>query len=152
MRVRFLFRALIIFSAISVGIANADQAEDATSLVEKAVVMFKEQGSAAALKAINDPKGPFVKGDLYIFALTMDNVLVGHPFDPSSRRINLTNMMDNKGVQIFQKFKEIVEKDGSGWLEYVWAKPGQDKPSRKRSLVKKVPEENFYVGTGYYLE
>jgi len=99
---------LIIFAAISVGIANADQAEDAMSLVEKAAVMFKEQGSAAALKAINDPKGPFIKGDLYVFALTMDNVMVGHPFDISSKRINLTNMADNNGVQIFQKFKEIV--------------------------------------------
>ena len=77
------------------------------SLVNKAVTMFKDQGSAAALKAINDEKGPFIKGEIYVFAATMDNVLVGHPFDPSSRRINLSNMKDNSGVPIFQKFKEV---------------------------------------------
>jgi len=61
----------------------------------------------------------------------MDNVLVGHPFDVSSRRISFGNMKDNNGVQVFQKLKEIAEKDGSGWFEYLWGKPGQDKPSRK---------------------
>ncbi len=82
----------------------------------------------------------------------MDNVLVGHPFDVSSRRISFGNMKDNNGVQVFQKLKEIAEKDGSGWFEYLWGKPGQDKPSRKKTFVKKVPDENFYVGAGFYID
>ena len=132
--------------------AHAGQDEDAVNLVEKAVVMFKEQGGEAALKAINDPKGPFIKNDLYVFVLTMDNVLVGHPFDPSSRRVNLTNMKDNSGVPIFQKLRETVEKDGSGWVEYLWGRPGASQPSRKKTYVKRVPDQNLYVGTGYYLD
>jgi signal transduction histidine kinase len=144
--------ALVMLLVVVVGIANADKAEDTVSLVDKAVAMFKEQGQNAALKAINDEKGPFVKGEIYVFAATMDNVLIGHPFDPSSRRINLSNMKDNNGVPIFQKFKETVEKDGSGWVEYLWGKPGSDRPSRKRSFVKKVPGEDIYLGAGYYVD
>lgn len=152
MRIGSTIGALALVAAVFVGFANADKAEDTVSLVNKAVVMFKDQGKDAALKAINDEKGPFIKGEIYVFAATMDNVLVGHSFDPSSRRINLSNMKDNNGFPIFQKFKETVEKDGSGWVEYVWAKPRGDKPSRKRSFVKKVPNEDLYVGAGYYVD
>ncbi len=106
MRIGSTIGALAIVAAVFVGFANADKAEDTVSLVNKAVVMFKDQGKDAALKAINDEKGPFIKGEIYVFAATMDNVLVGHPFDPSSRRINLSNMKDNNGFPIFQKFKE----------------------------------------------
>ena len=144
--------ALALLLVVVVGIANADKAEDTVNLVDKAVAMFKEQGKDAALKAINDEKGPFIKGEIYVFAATLDNVLIGHPFDPSSRRINLNNMKDNNGLPVFQKFKETVEKDGSGWVEYLWGKPGSDKPFRKRSFVKKVPGENIYLGVGYYLD
>ena len=152
MRIGSTIGALALVAAVFVGFANADKAEDTVSLVNKAVIMFKDQGKDVALKAINDEKGPFIKGEIYIFAATMDNVLVGHPFDPSSRRINLSNMKDNSGVPIFQKFKEVVDKDGEGWVEYLWGKPGADKPSLKRSFVKKVPDENIYVGAGYYVE
>jgi len=152
MKTRSGIMGLTLVVAVFAGFANADKAEDTVSLVDKAVAMFKEQGQNAALKAINDEKGPFIKGEIYVFAATMDNVLIGHPFDPSSRRINLSNMKDNNGVPIFQKFKETVEKDGSGWVEYLWGKPGSDRPSRKRSFVKKVPGEDIYLGAGYYVD
>jgi len=152
MRSGSIMCAIALALGIFVGSANADKAEDAVNLVDKAVDTFKDQGKDSALKSINDAKGPFIKGEIYVFAATMDNVLLGHPFDPSSRRINLSNMKDNSGVQIFRKFKEVVEKDGSGWVEYLWGKPGADKPSRKRSFVKKVPGENIYVGAGYYAD
>ena len=152
MRIGSIICTLTLVVGIFVGCASADKAEDTVTLVDNAIALFKEKGSAAALKAINDEKGPLIKGEIYVFAATMDNVLVGHPFDPSSRRINLSNMKDNSGTQIFRKFKEVVEKDGSGWVEYLWGKPGADKPSRKRSFVKKVPGENIYVGAGYYVE
>jgi cytochrome c len=143
---------LVLLLMVAVGSAIADKTEDTVNLVDKAVVMFKEKGKDVALKAINDDKGPFIKGEIYVFAATMDNVMIGHPYDHSSKRINLSNMKDNNGVPIFQKFKETVEKDGSGWVEYLWGKPGSDKPSRKRSFVKKVPDENIYLGAGYYVD
>jgi cytochrome c len=152
MKIRSVILVLALGLGVFVGCANADKAEDTVTLVDGAVAMFKDQGKEAALKAINDEKGPFMKGEIYVFAATMDNVLLGHPFDPSSRRINLSNMKDNSGFPIFQKFKETVEKNGSGWVEYLWGRPGADKPSRKRSFVKKIPGENLYVGAGYYVD
>jgi hypothetical protein len=131
---------------------QAGQAEDATALVDRAIAMFKASGKEASIKSINEKDGPLIKGDLYVFALTMDNVMLGHPYEYSLRRVNLSRTQDANGVLLFQKFKEVVEKDGSGWVEYMWAKPGEKDPSPKRSFVKKVPGEELYVGCGYYVE
>jgi signal transduction histidine kinase len=120
--------------------------------VEKAIPIFKEQGVQPALKAINDPKGPFVKGEMYIFALSMDNVMLAHPHEYSIRRMNVNNVKDSSGTPLFQKFKEVVEKDSKGWVDYMWGKPGAAQPSRKRSFVQRVPGENIYIGCGYYAD
>ena len=143
---------LVLAWSVPVSAADTVKAQQAQKLVENAIEMFKAQGREITLQAINDKNGPFVKGELYIFALTMDNKMLGHPHEHSIRRINVSNVQDNKGVKIFQRFKEVVTKNGSGWVEYLWAKPGQEVPSAKRSFVKKVPGEDLYIGAGYYLQ
>jgi cytochrome c len=140
----------VLLSLVSVSFVAADQADDCVRLVGKAIAMFKEMGREATLKAINDPKGPFVEGDLYLFALTMDNVLVGQPHQRLLRRMNLSKTQDSSGVYFFAKFKEIAQDPGQGWVKYSWAKPGEKDASPKRSFIKRVPGENLYVGAGYY--
>jgi signal transduction histidine kinase len=151
MRVFKLIAVALLVVVAPAGLAMADMSGDAVILVEKAAAMFQDQGKEAALKAINDPKGPLVKGDLYVFAVTMDNVLLGHPYEYSMRRLPMTSLKDADGNSLVQMFKKAIEKEGSGWTDYLWAKPGADKPSRKRAFVKTVPKENLYVGVGYYV-
>jgi cytochrome c len=129
----------------------AGQGEDVHALIEQTLAMFKEKGQKATISAINDPKGPFRKGDIYVFAITMDNQLVGH-HDHTIRGIKFNDFRDANGLLLFRVFKDVVETKGSGWVEYVWAKPGADKPSRKRSFVTRVPGEDLYVGAGFYEE
>jgi len=132
--------------------ACAERSADCEAVVRQCADMFKEKGNEATLQAINDSKGPFVKGDIYIFALSMDNVMVAHPHERLLKRMPMNNIKDNNGVFFFQKFKEIAEKQGSGWVEYLWAKPGEKEASPKRSFIMKVPGENLYIGAGYYLK
>lgn len=132
--------------------AESGKAQQAKTLVENAIEMFKTVGRDDTLKAINDKNGPFVKGDLYVFALTMDNKMVGHPHEYSIRRMNVNNVQDNNGVRLFQRFREVVTTTGEGWVEYLWARPGTKVASSKRSFVKKVPGEDLYVGAGYYMK
>lgn len=136
---------LAVGCALMSGFAMADQAADAKALVEKAVAMAKEKGLDATLKAINDLKGPLVKGNLYIFAMSMENkrLAAGSPFNK--------HLLGTVGKDPHnRKMAEIAKTTGAGWVDYEWPKPNEEKPSPKRSYVMKVPGENAYFGCGYY--
>lgn len=150
-RVLVVFMTLVFVQVCLSTAAAQDKGAECQTLVEKCLTSFKEKGKEATLQLIKDPKGPFVKDDLYIFALTMDNVMVGHPHNKSLRGMNMNTVKDSKGNHFFVKFKEVVEKDGSGWVEYMWQKPGDSDSSPKKSFIKRVPEEDLYIGAGYYL-
>lgn len=142
----------LILGLICAGLAVADDAADTKALVENGVAMAKEKGLEPTLKAIGDPKGPFVKGDLYLFAGSLDKVTAtAHPF-AADKLVgpDLTNLKDSKGSQFFIKFKEIAEKPGSGWVEYWWPKPGEKEPSLKKTFIMRVPGQDAYIAAGYY--
>jgi cytochrome c len=135
-----------------IGIATADEAANTKAMVEKGVAMVKQKGLNATLKAIGDPKGPFVKGDLYLFAGSLDKVtLLAHPF-AAAKLVgpDLSKMKDSKGNFFFMKFKEVAEKPGSGWVEYMWPKPGAKSDSLKKTFVMRVPGQKVYIAAGYY--
>lgn len=139
-------------SLMCIGVTAADDAADTKALVEKGVAMVKEKGLDATLKAIGDPKGPFAKGDLYLFAGALDKVtLLAHPL-AAAKLVgpDLGTMKDSKGNFFFIKFKEVAEKPGSGWVEYMWPKPGAKEDSLKKTFVMRVPGQSAYVAAGYY--
>jgi cytochrome c len=137
---------------LAAGVATADDAADAKALVEQGVAMVKAKGLEATLKAIGDPKGPFVKGDLYLFAGALDKVtLLAHPL--AAQKLvgpDLSAMKDSKGNLFFVKFKEVAQKSGSGWVEYMWPKPGAKEDSLKKTFVMRVPGQEAYIAAGYY--
>jgi len=142
----------LILGLVCAGLAVADDAADTKALVENGVAMAKEKGLEPTLKAIGDPKGAFVKGDLYLFAGSLDKVTAtAHPF-AADKLVgpDLTNLKDSKGSQFFIKFKEIAEKPGSGWVEYWWPKPGAKEPSLKKTFIMRVPGQDAYIAAGYY--
>lgn len=133
--------------------ACADSAQDCRDLVEHAITMFKNEGREKTLSAINSRKGPLVKGDLYVFALTTtDNVMLAHPWEKTLKRIRMDHYKDSNGKSFFQQFRDVALTAGSGWVEYTWAKPEAKNASSKRAFIMKVPGEHIYVGGGYYME
>jgi cytochrome c len=152
---KFLVFVLVLgLGLIYGGYAIADEAAEAKALVESGIAMAKDKGWDATLKAIGDPKGPFVKGDLYLFSGSTDKVtLLAHPFAADKLvGADLSQMKDSKGNQFFIKFKEIAMNPGSGWVDYMWPKPGAKEDSLKKTFIMKVPGQNAYIGAGYYVK
>ncbi len=56
------------------GLIAGDKDAQVKALVEQGVAMVKQQGRNATPKAINDLEGPFVKGELYLFANSLNNI------------------------------------------------------------------------------
>jgi len=137
--------------------AGAVMADDAAAtavkdMVERGVIMAIVEGEEAALAAISDPNGPFIDGDLYLFAgLVSDVIMVAHPYSSLVNQ-DLTDYQDPEGNYLFANFVAVAADAGAGWSEYWWPKPGEEDPSRKLTYIMKVAGLDLYIGCGYYPE
>ena len=129
------------------GLCADDKAAEVQAMVEKGVAMAEKQGKEAAFKAINDLKGPFVKGDLYLFAQSLAGVVLATG-SPNNKPLLGKNTGNYPSVA---KMIEVAKTKGSGWVDYAWPKPGKDYPSPKRGFIKRVPGQDFFIACGYYL-
>jgi len=149
---RFLLVAVALALCVCwVGSVAAATPAEAEANVKAAIAMEKAKGVDATLKAIADPKGPFAKGDLYIWAGSLDKVqMVAHPYKPQLVGKDLSMFKDTNGKQFFNEFVKVAKEKGSGWVDYMWPKPNEKKPSPKTSFVERVPGQNLYFGCGVY--
>ena len=91
-------------------------------------------------------------GDSGYFWINDTNaVMVIHPIKPALNGKDLASFKDEGGKQIFSEFAALAKKDGEGFVDYVWAKPGFDKPQPKVSFIKLFKPYNWVVGTGEYV-
>ncbi len=147
-RLILLLTILCVILSPAADLIAGDKEAEVKALVERGVAMVVKQGKDATLKAIADLKGPFVKGDLYLFAISMNNVSLasGSPVDKPF------NGKDISHFNFISAMTKIAKTKGSGWHEYSWPKPGEKSPSPKKTYVMRVPDQDFYIGCGYYLK
>ena len=87
----------------------------------------------------------------YFWINDMDGVLIMHGFLP--KLIGTNNMLstDSHGAYIFHEFVNAA-KNGGGWVEYHWPKPGMGGDYRKISYVAPFKPWGWVLGTGLYLD
>lgn len=135
---------------------NATASETATQeeCVEKArqaAEMVKAKGLEATLAVIMDKNGPFVWKDSYVFCIDFNKKAnIAHPIKPALIGKNLMHVKDVNGKLFFAEFINVAKSKGSGWVEYMWPKPGEKKPSMKATYVHKVPGEPVFMAAGVY--
>lgn len=132
------------------GFAAANQANDCVMMVSNAEAFIREKGVEYALKVFSVRNSPFVDKELYIFALSTDNVMLAHPFNPGLIGKNLSDHKDSKGKLVFQEFNKVITGKGEGWVDYNWPKPGEQGEFPKAAYVKKVHGQDMYIGASYY--
>lgn len=135
---------VLSFSAV----AFASPKEDATALVKKAVVLVKQKGKDAAVAEFNNPKGKFVKGELYVFAYTLKGVIIAHPMNPKLVGKDMIEIKDADGKYFTKEFVSTVNGPGKGWVDYRWTNPVSKKIEAKASYVEKAGD--IFVGCGIY--
>lgn len=119
----------------------------------KAAALIEAEGEAAFAK-IKDPDGEFrfADGAGYVWIQTVDGIMLMHPIKPSLDGRNLMQMQDDNGTYLFSAFGEIAEEHGSGWVPYVWPKPGATVSSPKVSFVVLASHNgvDYVAGCGMY--
>ena len=109
----------------------------------------REQAQAMAVKAINDAR---YSGKEYFWINDTDVKLITHPFRPDLNGKDVSSIKDPDGNAVFVAFVDTVKKDGSGYLSYLWPKPGQEKPVEKVSFVTGFKPWGWVIGSGLYMD
>lgn len=135
-------------------------ASTATTKATPQMIMEKVDAAAALLakegkKAFPKFKG---KGSSYIFAGTyiwvndMNGKMANHPIKPGMEGQDLLGLKDSNGKRFFVDMIAVCKEKGSGWVDYMWPKPGSTDRSLKVSYVKKAmcDGEAVVVGCGVY--
>ena len=88
----------------------------------------------------------------YFWINDTDAKMVMHPYKPKLNGKDLSDFKDPNGKRLFVEFVKVCKENGEGFVEYMWPKPGYDKPVSKLSYVKLFKEWNWIIGTGVYTD
>ena len=88
----------------------------------------------------------------YFWINDLDAVIIDHPIKPQLNGKDLSNFKDKNGKRIFYEFASICKNNSEGFVDYVWPKPGFNKPQAKVSYVKLFKPFNWVIGTGAYVD
>ncbi|MCR6633004.1 MAG: cache domain-containing protein [Magnetospirillum sp.] len=111
--------------------------------------MSEDDAKAAAATALSMVR---YAGNEYVWVNDLSGLMVMHPFAPQLVGKTVLNLKDADGQAFFQAMVDVARAKGAGTVRYKWNKPGASEPMPKVSFVQAVPEWNWMVGSGLYLD
>jgi len=87
----------------------------------------------------------------YFWINDLDAKMIMHPIFPKLNGQDLYNWKDKNGKKIFKEFAKLANKEGRGFVDYVWPKPGFENPQPKISYVRIFRPYGWVIGTGDYI-
>ena len=116
---------------------------------ERSGKMSRETAQAGALAVLRNMRYDTVE---YFWVNDMTPKVVMHAAKPELEGKNMSELKDPKGKYLFNEFVTVVKKDGKGFVDYYWPKPGEDDPVAKVSYVMGFAPWGWIVGSGIYLD
>ncbi len=148
-------RSLLGAAAVIAGCSGRAMAGDTVSspdqakaMVEGAAALIAKDGNDKAFAVIDDPSGPYVKGEMYVFVTGFDGTTLAHGTNKVLIGKNLMQVKDADGKLFVQEMIEVAKSKGEGWVDYKWPNPVTHKIEAKTTFLKRVGDE--LVGCGIY--
>jgi methyl-accepting chemotaxis protein len=138
-------RSLQTRSVVEAAISVVNHYQDLAAAGE----LSEEEAKAGASATIRDMR--FSEGE-YLWINDTDGVMIMHPIKPALNGKNTSGLKDPTGKAFFQSMLDVVAKDGEGYVDYMWPKPGHEEPVPKISYVKGFPDWKWIVGSGVYVD
>jgi cytochrome c len=129
-----------------------EQAKAVEALVTKAAALIEEGGETTAFTEFRKKGSEWLRGDTYLYAYDLNgNVLLNAAF-PQREGTNIAGQKDAKGKRFQDAILQIGATKGSGWVSYMFPKPGQTEPSEKWAFVKSVTLNGTagLIASGFY--
>ncbi|PBJ83000.1 chemotaxis protein [Lysobacteraceae bacterium NML93-0399] len=87
----------------------------------------------------------------YFFVTDDTPVMLMHPSRPDLIGKPLAQVLSPDGKAIFPEFVRVAQA-GGGFVDYTWAKAGEDDPVQKTSFAARYAPWGWVLGTGVYLD
>ena len=112
-----------------------------------------ERDGKAAFPILRDRTGPFIAKDAYVFVLDKNGVDLVNPAFPNLEGRNILDVKDTHGKLLVREMLNVAQTRGSGWVDYMWPKPGDSVSTQKSTYVStaRIGGESVLVGCGVYL-
>jgi signal transduction histidine kinase len=132
---------------------TSEQAKRIEAMVNKAAALVEKQGKAAFAE-FRKADSEWWFGNTYLFAYDQSLNVLLNPAFPKREGTNPQGQKDANGKAFHDEFLKVVQTKGSGWVDYMFPKPGQTQPSQKWSYVKAVKIDGTpgIIGAGFYPE
>jgi cytochrome c len=138
----------LFFAGIAFAAGTAGSADEAKTLMNKAVAYVKAVGKEKAFAEFTNKQGKFIDRDLYIFAVDLKGLTLAHGGNEKLVGKDLYGLKDADGKPFIQNFIEVAKTKGSGWVDYKWQNPLTKKIENKSTYVHKV--DDYFLGCGIY--
>jgi len=131
----------------------SERADQTKALVDKAAALIDSKGKAA-FSEFRVKGSEWFHGDTYVFVYDLRANVLLNPAFPAREGTNVTGQKDANGKLFHDAIIRTAEIQGSGWVDYMFPKPGQAQPSRKWAYVKGVKIDGVpgLVASGFYPE
>jgi cytochrome c len=132
---------------------TSEQAKRIEAMVNKAAALVEAKGKAA-FSEFRTRDSEWWFGNTYLFVYDKDMNVLLNPAFPKREGTNVHGDKDAKGKLFHDEFMKAVRTKGSGWVDYMFPKPGETKVTQKWSYVKAVNIDGGIglIGAGFYPE
>ena len=91
------------------------------------------------------------EGTEYFWINDMNRSMVAHPYFELEGK-DQSGLTDVNGKKIVVAFVEKVKDQKSGFVDYVWKRPGSEKATPKLAYVKSFEPWGWVIGSGIYID
>ncbi|WP_336492752.1 cache domain-containing protein [Methylobacterium nigriterrae] len=122
-------------------------------MVNKAAALVETRGKAA-FSEFRKRDSEWRFNDVYLFASDLNGKILLNVEFPKREGTTRLGERDADGKLFHEDIIKIVQDNGSGWVDYMFPKPGQRHPSVKWSYVKATTIDGTpgLIGAGFYTD
>jgi methyl-accepting chemotaxis protein len=111
--------------------------------------LTEDEAKLAAIAAIKTLR---YNGSEYFFIGDFQQKMVMHPTTPKLDGTDVSSLKDAHGKFLFAEMDKVAKASGSGFVSYMWPKPGSQTPVDKITYVKAYAPWGWIVGSGVYVD
>jgi methyl-accepting chemotaxis protein len=130
--------------------------ESSLGVIQEQYDLFKAgkltEAEAQRLAKDNLRKSRYNNGADYFFIYDFEGVNLMHASKPEREGKNFLDTKDPNGKPYIKEWIDLLKRDGSAYIDYMFPKAGAKDPIAKVSYAKVFQPWGWWLGTGVYIE